>query len=134
MIGSALTAFATVSLLPVARRARRSLPQCTAVLLLARALAGAAAGGIVSSVWVILSEIVAPSKRAAWSMALSVTWCMSAVAGPVLGGVFTGACLLPLVGDGADRRPGSGHSFLSWRVACMSHARPQCRDLLTRST
>ncbi|KZW02122.1 MFS general substrate transporter [Exidia glandulosa HHB12029] len=85
MIGSALTAFAP----------------STAVLILSRALSGAAAAGIVSSVWVILSEIVVPSKRAAWSMALSCTWCTSAVAGPVLGGVFAR----------------SGHSFLSWRVA-----------------
>ncbi|EJD55395.1 MFS general substrate transporter [Auricularia subglabra TFB-10046 SS5] len=85
MVGSALTAFAYT----------------TGVLILARALSGAAAGGIVCSVWTILSEIVPPSKRAVWSMALSFTWCASAVAGPVLGGVFSG----------------SSHSFLSWRVA-----------------
>ncbi|KAI6031973.1 amino acid permease ScVBA-like protein [Pisolithus microcarpus] len=60
-------------------------------LVLARALAGIGGGGIVSSVWVLTSEIVEPRSRAKWSLALSVTWSCSAIAGPLLGGLFTGA-------------------------------------------
>ncbi|KAH9982941.1 major facilitator superfamily domain-containing protein [Lactifluus volemus] len=67
-------------------------------LIAARALSGIGGGGIVSSVWVITAEIVEVHKRAKWSQALSVTWSCSAVAGPVLGGIFT-----------------EGSSGLSWR-------------------
>ncbi|KAJ3512331.1 hypothetical protein NMY22_g15364 [Coprinellus aureogranulatus] len=69
-------------------------------LIAARALAGMGAGGIVSAVWVITSEIVEERNRAKWSQALSITWSCSAVAGPLLGGVFSG-------------QQGAGH--LSWR-------------------
>lgn len=58
-------------------------------LITCRALSGIGGGGIVASVWVITSRLVAPEKRAQWSQALSVTWCSSAVAGPLLGGVFS---------------------------------------------
>ncbi|KAI0296148.1 major facilitator superfamily [Russula brevipes] len=67
----------------------------------ARALAGVGGGGIVSSVWVITSELVEVSQRAKWSQALSVTWSCSAVAGPLLGGTFSAG----------------GSSILSWRWA-----------------
>jgi MFS family permease len=59
-------------------------------LIAARALSGVGGGGIVSSVWVITAEIVEVPKRAKWSQALSVTWSCSAIAGPVLGGIFSG--------------------------------------------
>ncbi|KAH9980869.1 major facilitator superfamily domain-containing protein [Lactifluus volemus] len=68
-------------------------------LIAARALSGVGGGGIVSSVWVITTEIVEVPKRAKWSQVLSITWSCSALAGPVLGGVF------------------SSSSFLSWRWA-----------------
>ena len=58
-------------------------------LILVRALAGIGAGGIVGAVWVITSEIVEPKHRAKWSQALSVTWSCSAIAGPLLGGLFS---------------------------------------------
>ncbi|KIJ68672.1 hypothetical protein HYDPIDRAFT_82506 [Hydnomerulius pinastri MD-312] len=58
-------------------------------LILARGLAGVGGGGIVSSVWVITSEVVEPKSRAKWSQALSVTWSCSAIAGPILGGLFS---------------------------------------------
>ncbi|KAJ7071515.1 amino acid permease ScVBA-like protein [Mycena amicta] len=67
-------------------------------LLAARAISGIGAGGIVGSVWVITAEIVEDRHRAKWSQALSVTWSCSAVAGPVLGGLFSGS-----------------HNGLSWR-------------------
>ncbi|KAJ7456646.1 amino acid permease ScVBA-like protein [Mycena latifolia] len=60
------------------------------MLLAARAIAGIGAGGIVGSVWVITAEIVEVRNRAKWSQALSVTWSCSAVAGPLLGGLFSG--------------------------------------------
>ncbi|KAH7883836.1 MFS general substrate transporter [Phlebopus sp. FC_14] len=63
--------------------------QSIVYLILARGLAGVGGGGIVSSVWVITSEIVEPQSRAKWSQALSVTWSCSAIAGPVLGGLFS---------------------------------------------
>lgn len=59
-------------------------------LIIARGLAGVGGGGIVNSVWTITTEIVPPSTKAKWSQALSVTWSASAVAGPILGGVFSG--------------------------------------------
>ncbi|KAJ7596686.1 amino acid permease ScVBA-like protein [Mycena floridula] len=60
------------------------------MLIASRALAGVGGGGIVSSVWVITSEIVPVQNRAKWSQALSITWSCSAVAGPLLGGLFSG--------------------------------------------
>lgn len=59
-------------------------------LIAARALAGVGGGGIVSSVWVITAEIVPIESRAKWSQALSITWSCSAIAGPLLGGAFSG--------------------------------------------
>ena len=59
-------------------------------LILARAFAGIGGGGIVSLVWTITSEIVAVRSRAKWSQALSITWSCSAIAGPLLGGLFSG--------------------------------------------
>jgi MFS family permease len=59
-------------------------------LILARGLSGIGGGGIVNSVWVITTEIVPPGTQAKWSQALSVTWSASAIAGPILGGLFTG--------------------------------------------
>ncbi|KAH9178675.1 amino acid permease ScVBA-like protein [Lactarius sanguifluus] len=70
-------------------------------LIAARALSGVGGGGIVCSVWVITSEIVEVQNRAKWSQALSVTWSCSAIAGPLLGGVFSG----------------HGSSALGWRWA-----------------
>ncbi|KAG8964259.1 hypothetical protein FRC03_002026 [Tulasnella sp. 419] len=58
-------------------------------LVLARGLAGIGGGGIVSMVWIVMAEIVSDAERAKWSEALSVTWAASAVAGPLLGGVFS---------------------------------------------
>lgn len=64
-------------------------------LIIARGVAGVGGGGIVSSVWVITSEIVEVRNRAKWSQALSVTWSCSAIAGPLLGGLFS--CGFPTV-------------------------------------
>ncbi|KAL6304166.1 amino acid permease ScVBA-like protein [Sparassis latifolia] len=58
-------------------------------LIIARAVAGAGGGGIVSLVWTITSEIVEVQNQAKWSQALSITWACSAIAGPILGGVFS---------------------------------------------
>ncbi|TFK76816.1 amino acid permease ScVBA-like protein [Pluteus cervinus] len=58
-------------------------------LIAARALAGTGGGGIVSAVWTITAEIVPIERRAKWSQALSITWSCSAIAGPLLGGVFS---------------------------------------------
>ena len=58
------------------------------------AIAGIGGGGIVSAIWVITTEIVEVRKRALWSQALSVTWSCSAVAGPLIGGLFSGKMIL----------------------------------------
>lgn len=58
-------------------------------LIIARAIGGIGGGGIVSLVWTITSEIVEAQNQAKWSQALSVTWACSAVAGPILGGLFS---------------------------------------------
>ncbi|KXN83597.1 hypothetical protein AN958_01162 [Leucoagaricus sp. SymC.cos] len=59
-------------------------------LIAARALAGVGGGGIVSAVWVLTAEIVEVQHRAKWSQALSITWSCSAIAGPLIGGIFSG--------------------------------------------
>jgi len=53
-------------------------------------IAGIGGGGIVSAVWVLTAEIVEVKHRAKWSQALSVTWSCSAIAGPLIGGLFSG--------------------------------------------
>ncbi|EIW64531.1 amino acid permease ScVBA-like protein [Trametes versicolor FP-101664 SS1] len=65
-------------------------------LIIARGIAGVGGGGIVSLVWTITSEIVDVRNQAKWSQALSVTWACSAVAGPLLGGVFSVYMNLPI--------------------------------------
>jgi len=59
-------------------------------LVIARGVAGVGAGGIVSMVWLVMGEIVPAHDRAKWSETLSSTWAASALAGPVLGGIFSG--------------------------------------------
>ncbi|CAE6439841.1 unnamed protein product [Rhizoctonia solani] len=61
---------------------------CGAVI--ARALQGVGGGGIVTLVWVILEEVAPAKSRQRWNAALSVVWSMSALAGPLMGGVFSG--------------------------------------------
>lgn len=94
-------------------------------LILARAIAGVGGGGIVSLIWTITSEIVDVQNQAKWSQALSFTWAASAVAGPLLGGAFSGesdrragtriplTALLTLPGSCAEE---SGP--FNWRWAC----------------
>ncbi|KAJ7275380.1 major facilitator superfamily domain-containing protein [Mycena haematopus] len=72
------------------------MAQNITMLIAARAIAGIGAGGIVSSVWVITAEIVEVRNRAKWSQALSVTWSCSAIAGPLLGGLFSVYLNLPV--------------------------------------
>ncbi|KAJ3993929.1 major facilitator superfamily domain-containing protein [Lentinula boryana] len=72
------------------------------MLIASRALAGIGGGGIVSCVWVITAEIVEMRQRAKWSQALSITWSCSAVAGPLLGGLFSGKDLLLLKDPGLN--------------------------------
>lgn len=55
--------------------------QTYVLLCVFRAIAGIGGGGIVSSVWLITSELVDESRKARWSQALSVTWSASAIAG-----------------------------------------------------
>ncbi|KAG6820772.1 hypothetical protein H0H93_012036 [Arthromyces matolae] len=57
---------------------------------------GIGGGGIVSSVWVITAELVEVQRRAKWSQALSLTWSCSAIAGPLLGGLFSAGNSGPL--------------------------------------
>ena len=103
--------------------------------ILARAVAGVGGGGIVSLVWTITSEIVDVQNQAKWSQALSITWACSAVAGPLLGGLFSSKWPL-LITHGDPGFPGvlcfascPGQSLtelldtdetgpLNWRWAC----------------
>ncbi len=59
-------------------------------LVIARGVSGAGAGGLVSMVWVIASEIVPVEEKDKWGNMLSCVWAASALAGPLLGGVFSG--------------------------------------------
>ncbi|QRV86340.1 major facilitator superfamily transporter [Ceratobasidium sp. AG-Ba] len=58
-------------------------------LFVARALQGVGGGGIVTLVWVILDEVAPARTRHRWNAALTVVWSSSALAGPLLGGVFS---------------------------------------------
>ncbi|KAG9104627.1 hypothetical protein FRC06_000773 [Ceratobasidium sp. 370] len=58
-------------------------------LVVARALQGVGGGGIVTLVWVILDEVAPAKTRHRWNAALTVVWSASALAGPLLGGVFS---------------------------------------------
>jgi MFS family permease len=59
-------------------------------LVVARALQGVGGGGIVTLIWVILDEVAPTKTRQRWNTALSAVWSMSALAGPLMGGVFSG--------------------------------------------
>lgn len=107
MLFSSILVFALGSLLCGAARVRNSMVMALLVvifsqdlkwLIAARALSGIGGGGIVSSVWVITSELVEVRNRAKWSQALSVTWSCSAIAGPLLGGVFSCKSCFPYSG------------------------------------
>jgi MFS family permease len=92
-------------------------------LIAARALAGIGGGGIVNSVWVITSEIVEVRHRAKWSQALSVTWSCSAIAGPLLGGLFSSeilpsGLLFKFSDPDVSTLGDHGSSAPSWRWGC----------------
>lgn len=59
-------------------------------LVVARALQGVGGGGIVTVIWVILDEVSPVKTRQRWNTALSAVWSMSALAGPLMGGIFSG--------------------------------------------
>ncbi|KAH7340469.1 major facilitator superfamily-domain-containing protein [Rhizoctonia solani] len=63
--------------------------QSTRCLVIARALQGVGGGGIVTLIWVILEEVSPVKTRQRWNAALSAVWSMSALAGPLMGGVFS---------------------------------------------
>ncbi|KAF8321751.1 MFS general substrate transporter [Clavulina sp. PMI_390] len=58
-------------------------------LVVFRAFQGVGAGGIITVVWTILTKLVYPENRSRWQPFLSMTWALSAAAGPLLGGVFS---------------------------------------------
>ncbi|KAG8997771.1 hypothetical protein FRB90_012434 [Tulasnella sp. 427] len=58
-------------------------------LVIARGVSGAGAGGVVPMVWIITGEVVPTQDRAKWSDTLTCVWAASALAGPLLGGVFS---------------------------------------------
>ncbi|KAG9042972.1 hypothetical protein FS837_010187 [Tulasnella sp. UAMH 9824] len=58
-------------------------------LVIARGVSGAGAGGVVPMVWIITGEVVPTEDRAKWSDTLTCVWAASALAGPLLGGVFS---------------------------------------------
>jgi len=89
-------------------------------LIFSRGLAGVGGGGIVSSVWVITSEIVEPQNRAKWSMALSITWSCSAIAGPILGGLFSSKCRQGILDPNLILDQAGFSTTINWRWACMS--------------
>ncbi|KAG8746726.1 hypothetical protein FRC10_004030 [Ceratobasidium sp. 414] len=76
-------------------------------LFVARALQGVGGGGIVTLVWVILDEVAPAKTRHRWNAALTVVWSASALAGPLLGGVFSASHILVM--DATD--------LVSWRWA-----------------
>ncbi|KAG8858721.1 hypothetical protein FRB96_004858 [Tulasnella sp. 330] len=58
-------------------------------LVIARGVSGAGAGGLVSMVWLVAGEIVPAEQKGKWGNMLSCVWAASALAGPLLGGVFS---------------------------------------------
>ncbi|EPQ60980.1 amino acid permease ScVBA-like protein, partial [Gloeophyllum trabeum ATCC 11539] len=84
-------------------------------LIASRGVAGIGGGGIVSAVWVITAEIVPEQDRAKWSQALSVTWSCSAVAGPLLGGLFSSRGLKSDLCITNSFPSGRSSSIVNWR-------------------
>lgn len=93
-------------------------------LVIARGVSGAGAGGVVPMVWIITGEVVPTEDRAKWSDTLTCVWAASALAGPLLGGVFSGESFSPekggrgavvrrriLMGLEADHQPPFSFAF-----------------------
>ncbi|OOQ91746.1 putative MFS transporter [Penicillium brasilianum] len=68
-----------------------ALAQCSATLIIGRALAGAGAAGVAVGAYTILAVSSAPSHRSALTAIFGVSYAVASFAGPLLGGLFTAA-------------------------------------------
>lgn len=66
----------------------------------------------------LTSDIVTSEERHKWSQALSVTWSASAIAGPLLGGIFSKCCLMNGFFVLSLEFVGQNSEVLNWRWAC----------------
>jgi MFS family permease len=57
-------------------------------LLAGRCIQGAGGGGITTLTYVIVTDMVSLRERGKWFGMISLQWCIGAVVGPVLGGLF----------------------------------------------
>jgi MFS family permease len=120
-IGSLLCGTASVRVGSFSQSSLNCIWQTITWLIIARGIAGIGGGGIVSSVWIITSEIVEVDNRAKWSQALSVTWSCSAIAGPLLGGLFSSQSwsrFVTISSSNALDLIAAHSSTLSWRWGC----------------
>ncbi|KAF9911198.1 hypothetical protein EC991_004422 [Linnemannia zychae] len=59
------------------------------MMIIARAISGVGAGGIMSMVMIIITDLVAPRERGKYQGIIGAVFGISSVVGPLLGGVFT---------------------------------------------
>lgn len=59
------------------------------MLVIARAVQGIGGGGVQSSVFIIISEIVAPRQRGKYQGFIGAVWGLSSIIGPLIGGAFS---------------------------------------------
>ncbi|KUJ16470.1 MFS general substrate transporter [Mollisia scopiformis] len=65
-----------------------SLASNFTILLLGRSIQGIGGGGISALTNIIISDVVSLRDRGKWFSGISLMWCLGAVIGPVLGGLF----------------------------------------------
>ncbi len=73
--------------------AARSMP----VLIAARALQGAGAGGLITLTQTAIADLVSPRERGRWQGMVAAVFAVCSVAGPLLGGVITDAASWPWI-------------------------------------
>jgi MFS family permease len=59
------------------------------MLVIGRAVQGIGGGGIQSTIFIIISEIVAPRERGKYQGFIGAVWGLASILGPLLGGLFT---------------------------------------------
>ncbi|KAK3843550.1 MAG: major facilitator superfamily domain-containing protein [Linnemannia gamsii] len=63
--------------------------QSMIMMIVARAISGVGAGGIMSMVMIIITDLVAPRERGKYQGIIGAVFGLSSIIGPLLGGVFT---------------------------------------------
>lgn len=66
-----------------------AVSQNSITLIAGRAITGAGGSGVTSGCYIIIANIAAPEKRAAYTGILGATYGIASIMGPLVGGAFT---------------------------------------------